>query len=326
MKDKNISIGIIIGITVIILLIGSLYFIGSEHKGSENNSRDTNDSEDTSTSYISNTTEIFYLPNEHKGGTNPEDMGTSSKVTMTNMPFPERMPNIKVSFEKIPHNTKPVFKVGDKFEYVSVAAVTENPGYDTSEEDNISPSSTSQIPEKTICNVINKERLIGNEYYVVECNHAATMMEGFIMKGEDIYYISTENGEIKRVISNSTLIYKDIEKNMESFSADILSPNSEIYDAVFYSPWMLSLNDDFKMKIEIFQHPTVAKEEITVIDEEKIKNRKCYLVEYRRIDKNNKVILREKEWIDKEKRILIKSEAYLGNLRISTTELVSNIK
>ncbi len=313
MKDKNIlNIGIIIGIAAI-LLTGGLYLIGSEHKGSENGSGET------PTPYISNDTEIII---------NMKDMGTPTKITMGDeAPFPEKMPNIKVSFTKIPHNTKPIFKVGDKFEYVSGAMAISEPAYNISEDDNISPSSTSQIPIKTICNVINKERLRGEEYYVVECNDESllAMIGGSIMKRKEIFYISTENGEIRRTISNSTLIYKDIEKNMESFSEDIPSPNSEIYNAMFYSSWMLSLSDDFKMEIKT-SHPTVAKEEIYVIDEEKIKNRKCYLVEYRWLDKNNKVILREKEWIDKEKRILIKSEVYLGSLRITTTELVSDIK
>lgn len=279
MKDKNIlSIGIIIGIAAI-LLIGGLYFIGSEHKGSENCSGET------PTPYIPNDTEIII---------NMKDMGTPTKMTMgEDVPFPEKMPNIEVSFTKIPHNTKPIFKVGDKFEYVSVAAAIGGPPVDNmSEEDNISPSSTSQIPIKTICNVIKKERLRSEEYYVVECNDEwlLTMMGGGIIKRKYIYYISTENGEIRKVISNSTFIYKDIEENMESFSGDIPSPNSEIYNAMFYSSWMLSLSDDFKMEIKT-SHPTVAKEEIFVIDEEKIKNRKCYLVEYRWMDKNNNVIL-----------------------------------
>ncbi len=319
MKDKNIlSIGIIIGIAAI-LLIGGFYFIVSEPKSSENGSGET------PTSYVSNDTEISYPSTDSKVEINTGDMETPDKTTIGHIPSPERMPNIMVSFTKIPHNTKPIFKVGDKFEYISGAVAIREPVYNISEEDNISPSSTYQIPGKSICNVINKERLRGEEYYVVKCNNELLMMGGGIIKEKDVYYISTENGEIRKVIHNSTIIYKDIEQNMESFSGDIPSPNSEIYTAGFYSPWMLSLSDDFKMEIKT-SHPTVAKEEISVIDEEKIKNRKCYLVEYRQLDKNNKVIFREKKWIDKEKRILIKSEAYLGSLRIDTIELVSDIK
>ncbi len=323
MKDKNFSIGIIIGIAVV-LLIGGFYFIGSEHKDSENSSE--NSSGETSTHHISNTTEMIYPPNEHKGGINLKDMETPGRITMTKISSPETMPNIKISFENIPHNTKPTFKVGDRFEYHSVVSPVPNSPVQNISEENISEDSASQTQAKTICNVINKERLKGEEYYVVECIGELVVMSGSIIVNKDVYYISPENGEIKKVISNSTLIDKDVEENMESFSEEIPSPNSKIYDAMFYSPWMLSLSDDFKMKIEIFQHPMVAREEIAVIDEEKIKSRGCYLVEYRLIDKNNKVLLRKKEWIDKEKRILIKSEAYSGSLRIFTTELVSDIK
>ncbi len=321
MKDKNIlSVGIIIGIAAILLIVG-LYFIVLEHKGSENSSGET------PTPHVSNDTEISYLSDDSKVESRVEihtkDTGTLSRTIIEHISPPERMPNIKVSFTKITHNTKPAFKVGDRFEYHSAVSGVPSSTIQNISEENISKDSTFQTQAKTICNVINKERLKGEECFIVECIYELVGMGGAIIKEKDVYYISLEDGEIKKAIHNYTVFYKDVEENLESFSSEIPSPNSEIYDAMFYSPWMLSLNDDFKMKIEIFQHPMVAREEIAVIGEEKIKNKGCYLVEYRQIDKDNNVLLREKRWIDKEKRILVKSEGYYGNLRILATELVS---
>ncbi len=227
---------------------------------------------------------------------------------------------LNISFDKVPHNTKPNFKVGDKFEYIAHGLKISKKG----------PDYRSQSTQKIVYSVVGKEKLRGVECYVVESvnlflvNGSDIMSSGTISK--NVYYMGVETGKIMSVTSIKSPIRKGIEMNKTEYSADLPSEVSEIYRGlIIYSPWMLSLKDEFKMEIKIY-YPEVEKEEIKVIDKDIIKNRECFIVESRTIDENNKILSREKMWVDVEKRILIKSEVYYENLKINELEIVSELK
>ncbi len=234
----------------------------------------------------------------------------------------ELLARFNLSFDEIPHNTNPTFKVGDKFEYVARSPKISKKG----------PDYTSQSTQKITYSVVKKEKLRGIECYVMESvnllliNESDPMSSGRVLR--QIYYISTETGKIIRFTSSEASIKRGVEMNKKDYFADVPSEISEVYDSIIaYSPWMLSLDDEFKMEIKRFvEDSKIERDVIKVAGRDKIKNRECYKVEKRTIGENNDVISREIKWIDVEKRILIKSEVYYENLKINELEIVSELK
>ncbi len=233
----------------------------------------------------------------------------------------ELLSRFNLSFDEIPHNTKPAFKVGDKFEYI---------GY-SSRISRRSPDYTTQGVQKITYSVVKKERVRNMECYVIEsvnlflANKSDPLSPGKVLRL--VYYISTETGKIIRFTSSEANVEKGVETNKKEYFADVPSEISEVYDAmIMYSPWMLSLDNEFKMEIKSFVgEGKIEKIVLKVVGTDKIKNRECYKVEKRIIGENNEVISREIKWIDAQKRILVKSDAYYENLKVSSLELVSEI-
>jgi hypothetical protein len=225
-----------------------------------------------------------------------------------------------ISFDEIPHNTKPQFKVGDKFEYLSSSVgVNEKGSVDF-----------DKLTQKITYSVLKTEKVSGIECYVIESIDILTLKESDPKSRgsttRTLSYIDAETGKTIMFAIDIVRINDGIETNTKH-QADIPSDISEAYSMIFgYYPWMLSLNDEFKMEIRTFRGGKIEKEILKVIEKDKIKNRECYKLEYRRIDENNEVMIREIQWIDSKKRILVKKETYLRNLKVNDAELVSELK
>jgi len=227
-----------------------------------------------------------------------------------------------ISFNEIPHNTKPAFKVGDMFEYVA---------YNPKSSIERGLDYTSHSTQRITYSVVKKEKLKGIECYVIEgvnlflLNESDPMSSGTVSR--ETYYISTETGKIIKIISSGASIEMGVEMNKKEFFADIPSEISEVSGAIFYSPWMLSLDDEFKMEIKTFNNGRkIETTTIKVVGRDKIKNRESYKIERRIIDEDNQVISRDIMWVDVKKRILIKNEGYYENLKVGSLELVSELK
>ncbi|CEG13036.1 exported hypothetical protein [groundwater metagenome] len=293
MKHKNgLAIGLIIS-AVLLLIVGYTLLSGVNQ---DSPFIPTNSSVENST--------IYFL----------EDNGGVINGT-------ELLDRLNLSFDEIPHNTNPTFKIGNKFEYVAHNPKIGGAGHDH----------TTQSIQKITYSVVEKEKSSGIECYVIESvnlfltNEFDPSSSGRVSR--QIYYISTETGRIIRFTSSEASIKNGVEMNKKDYFADVPSEISEVYNSIIaYSPWMLSLDDEFEMEIKRFVEGKIEKEVITVVGRDKIKNRECYIVELRNIGENNDVISRETKWIDTQKRILIKSEVYYGNLKINSIELVSELK
>jgi len=296
MKFKNIyTFGIIIGITTILLI--TAYFLLNLNK--ENPA--INESNNI---YKNNSIE-------------------NSSVYYNDVNVTESLITFNLSFDKIPHNTKPTFKVGEKFEYLANSPLITTEGL----------SGDTKNIQQIIYSVIRKEIYKGKECYVVEGTSLSRMTSSNKSESpilprsivKHLFYIDVETG---RGIYYTSIPFKNgtnkTTKEFKRFFGEIPSEISETYPILpgCFTPWMLSLNDDFKMEIK----SKIAKEEIKVIRRDKFKNRECYVVERRSIDENNKVLGKKISWIDIKKRILVKEEVYWENLKVGDLELVSELK
>ncbi len=296
MKFKNIyTFGIIIGITTI--LLSGTYFLLNLNK---------------------EIPVINKSNNSHK-----DDSIENSSVYYNDVNTTESLKTFNLSFDKIPHNTKPTFKVGEKFEYSSYNPIITSEGIDNSQTSN----------QKTIYSVIKKEIYKGKECYVIEGTTLTIITnktKSFIIPNSAVthlFYIDTETG---RGIYYTSIPFKDemnkTTKEFKRFFGEIPSEISEIWEVLpaCFVPWMLSLNNEFKIKIK--NNKIGSKKEIRVIGKEVIKNRECYKVEVRSIDENNKVQDISIKWIDVKKRIIVKEEKYWEQLKVAESNLVSELK
>lgn len=299
MKFKNIyTFGIIIGITTTLLIMAYFLLNLNEENPAINESNNI---------YKNNSIE-------------------NSSVYYNDVNVTESLITFNLSFDKIPHNTKPTFKVGEKFEYLANSPLITTEGL----------SGDTKNIQQIIYSVIRKEMYKGKECYVIEGTSSSVMTSTNIsklstlpkQKVKHLFYIDVETG---RGIYWTSIPPEDrtnkIPKEFKRFFGEIPSEISEAYSILpgCFTPWMLSLNDDFKMEIKEIKSK-IAKEEIKVIRRDKFKNRECYVVERRSIDENNKVLGKKISWIDIKKRILVKEEAYWENLKIGDLELVSELK
>jgi len=228
----------------------------------------------------------------------------------------ESLSKVNISFDLIPHNTGLNFQVGDKFEYVV---------YGVTMSSNWSIERGSHLSQKIECTIPKKERINKKECFVIECSTIAGGFESNYESSESIRskgitYIDIKTGlPIRHDSITETMSGKE-DKIKYYYTAEIPQNIAEVDNEVpFYSPWMLSLNEEFKMEIKKYdkQGNIIIKRDLKVIGKERCGNHEeCYKVEEREIDENNKVVSRDVEWIDIKKRILVKAEGYFENLKV----------
>ena len=226
-----------------------------------------------------------------------------------------------IFFNVIPHNTKPLFKEGDRFEYLHNSV-----GVKFGETTEINNSDL--LTQKIVLSVLKNEKIEGREYYVMEKLNIPDINKPEQNIVNSRTYINTDTG--RPVMYASIMVFEQDDGTKKEYKyITRIPPNaSEIWGLTgYYSPWMLSLDEDFKLEVMDFKNKEkIKKEVLEVVGTDKIKDKECYKVEYRKIDENNKVTMRGIFWVDVEKRILLKDETYMGNLKIADTELVSGIK
>ncbi len=219
----------------------------------------------------------------------------------------------EINFTILEHNVKPQFKIGDKFKYKIYGApiITKD----------IS-ASTKSVEGILECKVEKLERINGTECYLLVSTQQTSLHSDApsIMITTLKVWVDKDAGKI--IKSQMSRIYKGNEISSESI---IPNKTSEIYGNIMYYPWMLSLDDDFEMKVNENSQgieKTSSASVFKMIGKEKINDRDCFKVELRVLDENKRVLLRENIWIDIKKRILVKSESYYENLKVGDINLI----
>lgn len=218
--------------------------------------------------------------------------------------------DVKISSDKLIPNMKPQFEVGEKFEYKTTTQIQ---GISTS--------------WRSVYSVDKIERINNTDYYVVvnsqinEMQDPRTSAIMNITTTETKSYINKETGEILKIVSSTdgqeTII---MGKDAASVSGNGM-----------FSTWMLSLNDNFKWKVNAEDRsfgmaPRAETIEYQVTGREKVNKRNCFKVEMKvkseqRSGDTGKIIF----FVDVEKRIVVKTQVYSGNLLISETDLISGL-
>ncbi len=202
------------------------------------------------------------------------------------------------SEEELKINAKLPFKVGDEFEYHSIAKY-------------------SDVHHLFIVGEIKKIK--GRDYYTIRTDAWGKQKSGGkweeIPKGEGkmwLYY-DKETGEAFEKENNGSEL-----KNMGS------DPQRGL--PIYY--WMLALDDNFKW-VRMWNTTGLgvhyeSKYVYEVVGREKIKERECFKVEKKIMDlKSNEIIEKTILWVDIEKRVLIKRVKYENKTIIYERNLLS---
>lgn len=254
-----------------------------------------------------------------------EDNGTvvsnSSKIFNRGEIVPE------YTTQTIKHNIQPQFKIGERFEY---------------EEESTSIISPSTHVEKISFYVENTDRINGTDCYLVISHQEETLFVDPLVRNknhkldeiqksfqDEKYWIYKDKGIILKVsvqqgvIKNGTKIYNGPPRKAESPNNNV----SELVGNKMYAPWMLALNDSFKMEMNAtsIKSDYWLRMTFEVIGREKVNNRDCFKIEIRELDKNNHVSSQQYLWVDIKKRILVKGERYYENLKVGGINLVSTL-
>lgn len=274
-RQNKLLVGIAV-VGIVILLVVGLYIISHDKNPAEqveNNTIQNNES-----SYIENTTKHVA---EY---------------------------NVKISSENLSINTKPQFKVGDKFRYKT-----------TTQIQGISMNSISDYSADKI------ERINNTDYYLVintQTQQVPNPKTGAIMNmtTETKSYINKETGEILKIATSVGGHEITMSKDAASVSGNGM-----------FATWMLSLTDNFKWKVNaedtsFGMAPNAETIEYQVVGKEKVNGRNCFKVEMRVKSKQmsgdeGKIIF----FVDVKKRIVVKMQMYSGNLLVSEMDLVSRL-
>lgn len=186
----------------------------------------------------------------------------------------ENGPGDILCFEKkeLPKNSEISFGVGDVFYY----------------------ETTGGAKDRTIYTVEGIETINGSDCFIVQRNHSFIGPSDRTEFTDRLWY-DKNTGEVKK----ADLGYYPLSVKVAQF----------LTKGWFFSPWMLSLTDDFELEIRYnctYEPGAVIKYQ--VVGREMVNGRECFKV------KLNDVYL----WIDIKKRILVKSSN--GKSLISLTE------
>ncbi len=214
------------------------------------------------------------------------------------------LPTIKIKSTEIEYNTKPNFKVGEKFVYKSTLL-----------------KEGVMITGDDICYVDRIERINNTDYYliiddkVVELkSNSQTSQQKNVVHGKISAYINTETCKIKEIKMES--------EGNEMIVKDDLSSESGIE---MYAPWMCGLKEglEWEQEINIGQKEKgeiMTKIRYKVIGTENINGVECFKIIVETIQ-NDQILSKRNMWISKNKRILVKAEDFYQNLKIKETIL-----
>ncbi len=244
------------------------------------------------------------------------------------------------SLENVSFESKPTFKVGEKYTYKIKSPVPFQSSYD--HNTNSGRIIEDYIYYNVTFTVDKKERINKTDYYVFSTEGSGNVIVGYAHGGNKKsalrttftpplkWYINTENGKI-------------FNKYME-----------EIIDYTqTYHPWMLKLSDELKwtinredkstgsiscesisgelMKCRVNKEESIEGFEQTYEVEgiENINGKKCFKVKGKEKLCNNrkcKVLKTMTYWIDVEKRITVKYQQWYEGLIVVEHELISHQK
>jgi hypothetical protein len=164
---------------------------------------------------------------------------------------------------------------------------------------------------------VKREDGFGTDTYIVEKFEDINSRSYYVVKRE--FYFVDESDTIKTIM----MAWYDKETGRvlkHEFDGNIIKGEvSELLvsDTWFFAPWMLALNDSFKLEIKFNDTYTERGYKLyEVVGREKINGKECFKVKLTTIV-DSKIDSQAYWWIDTQKRILIKTST--GRILVSET-------
>ena len=212
-------------------------------------------------------------------------------------------------------NMKPDFKVGEIFEYEETMNGVDIEG-----------------SGKLIFRVDGIERMNNTDYYIV----SQAMNSSFLVIDEKRekhsieefleakHYINAETGEFLKTNREIQAIRDGIVLPKTAGETIVTEDMKQVQGNIMHFPWMLLLDESFKLEVNFKYGMGAFKEDLEVIDVDNLNGRECFKIK-KRLIKDMKVIDIEDIWVDKKRRILLKSDTYIDNVKTYEIKLVSKI-